>query len=374
MKNTMNTQAARSTPRRSAQVLLCAAMVAVLPSLTSATPGGIGQKAKATASEAASTGKKAAGKAKKAGGVAKQDPLGAILATVEEAREVANATRDQVQSLVQRVDLGASFLDGATLDQVADQARSAVELIKSQFEGKDEFVSKHAKQFKADLIGLLTDLRTLRHEIRGLTTSNCWPRVETAERTPLIDMIEQMPDAFLYPAWKGLPDNLDCLIQDVRDGVESVRTIRAIVGDPFSTVQVGNLFTEVDALSADAALFAARLDAAQPYLENLDTLSDGVARLQRTAKAVDLFAAVLDALGEADTTATLGVHGYAQVEIDADTMKIMAKFLLAGGKVTSEVASLVNGKLTEAKSVSTVNLILKNQEEILRNQEALLSR
>lgn len=347
------------------RTILCASLIAATPALAAAEPAApqLGAKAKAAAGKAGSAAKQSAGKAKKAA----DDPLGAIAQAVEQ-------TRSQVESLVQRAEMGASFIDGPTLEQIVDQARGAVNLIRDQFEGKDEFVSQHAQQFKADLIGFLTDVRTLRHEVRSLTTSECWPRVQTAERTPLVDLIERVPDGLLYPAWKGLPENFECLVQDVRDGAESVRTIRAILGDLSEPMQVGPLFDEESGLAAHVAMFKARLDAAQPYLRHHDELSAAAARLTKASKAAELFGSVLDTLAESsDTDVELGLHGYALITVEVDTLKALSDTIGSGGKMAGDVASFVNGKLSKARSVSTESLILAQQEEILRNQEAILA-
>ena len=313
-------------------------------------------------------------------GRADADLLDTILGRTTEARDRAKDARDRATEakntaiqIRDRIEAGVQNLTDQVRTALSAAAQDVRDEIASRIVDEQEFELERCAEFRSQLIGFLTDLRSLSDAIDELTSPICF---DAERERPLLDTLialsERAPCRLMLPVFQGLPDF--CVLDGLREDVEALRTIREILGSldeaDEADASQGDITTPSGGVDPgallDAQRFAARLSAARFYLQHYDRLSAAKSRLQNRGTVLKLLAkAAASKAKSKEQEVTIGLHGYALLTVKPDVLGSLAGYLEGGSEAYASIAKFVQGKLDEANEVSAINLLLTNQSTII---------
>lgn len=308
------------------------------------------------------------------------DVLDRIMDRTTQARDRAAEAKAGVTEVRSRITAGAANLTDEVRTAIAAAMTQVRDNISVEAAGMAEFERQNCATFRARLVRFLTDLQAIEQRLDA-TLSSCGLEspLDGGRLQALLDAVESMDCSLLYPLYAV---NIDfCAVDDLHETVDALEMLRNLLADsPDGGADDADGGFEPpagsdddeDPAAVDRALFAKRLSDSRMYIQHHKAFSKAAARVKRTGKVLAKISSLLEAQGEAGTEATIGVHGYALLTVKFNKTKQLAIGLKSTSGFLDKLAADVESKLKDAETVSATNLLLSNQEAILRNQEALL--
>lgn len=290
-----------------------------------------------------------------------------------QARDRATDAKNAANDIRERIAAGASMLTGAVRERIQDAVAQVRDRIELERAGMAEFTPDRVAAFRDQLLRFLTELQSLEDRVNAIG-GDCGLGAPLHGRAlqAMITLVENAPAGVLYPLFAA---NIDfCGVEDLHMTIDALQIVQdAMASDDADDGADDAPSDESDPFAIDREQFDARLSASRVYIERRKVLGRAGSEIKHTAWALKKIAGLLETQGEAGTEATVGIHGYALVTVKFNKVKEMGIMLKGISGALESIQKDLSDKMKGAESLSTANLILVNQEAILRNQESLLN-
>lgn len=298
----------------------------------------------------------------------------------KEARDNAREAGDTARDIRDRIQRAVGNLSEDAISSILDAGRQIRDEVAAAKAAYDQFASGGAcEECREKMIAGLTNLQALIDQLTAQLSPSCVVSrlggngldPKDINLQPLITLLERADCKILFPICIALGGSL-CILEDLQDASQALQTIQDLagplegllgeeeIGEP---VRVMPPLDDTDPLlSLDAERFARRVGASQKYLIHYDALADASKRLKAKALVLKGLAFTIQITEtETEKKATIGLHGYLLIDIDLNKAKKLKEILNWVDWGFNKIATTIDAKLAEAKTVSATHLILSNQ-------------
>jgi len=261
------------------------------------------------------------------------------------ARDRAIEARDNSLETVGHVRDGFNEITGTVSTAIDDAVTDLKRILDEQIAGRQAFLDGGgAATFRAQLIGLTTDLETLLNSPFGLAGLSITP----VDMQRSIDVVNNLPDRALYPLYVAMTSQGNLFDQEFLDEIQAVASeLPALT----AALQEMRNFDQAAFAAGSGDLLDEKDAACATTITNRQLWRAAATHANAVGLELKAFGALFKALGETGFDQDAGIHGYVHVTIKNNPIKKYGGFLEGVGTSLMSVGSAINKHVSDCENV-----------------------